>query len=686
MKKKIIVFGIAMMCLSEITRAEETPDTLTQTLQEVIVTGQSARQRQSTVTPGVERVELSKMSSLPVVFGENDLIKSIALLPGVSNEREGAGGFEVHGGNASQNLVQLDGITLYNPAHVMGIFSTFNDNALASATLYKGPVPAFYGGATSSVLETTLTRGNMERYHGCATVGILMAKIMAQGPIVKNRLSFAVAARRSYVDAFLKMVPKYRSTVMNFYDVSGKLTYIPRRGDYLDVSFFASHDNMAISDIMGMYWGNIGASVNWLTRRGERWMLTTTGAVSSYDPDMRMSIMRTDQRLTEYIRDYAVNERVDYRIDEDNAINFGVRSELLRVKSGDMRINGNRLVEIRSGWENDLWLNYEGRVGSRLDLAAGVRLGLFSALSSDHFHKFESLTGENPNFGSKTYFVPQPRISLKYDVAPFHSVKTGVSLSTQNIHAIRSTETSFPFDRYALTSREVRPEKSWQFVVGYNGMTDSGSFDWSVEAYYKTMRNVYDYDDGRTMFSEIDLESIISGGSGRSYGLELMVRKNVGALTGWLSYTLSKTQTRIPEINDGRWYDASNDRRHNLSATATYKFNNRWQMSAVFSYSSGQPLTVPDVKYEIDGTTCYYFSERNGYRTPASHHLDLSAVYTHEGKKFTYQWAFGIYNLYNHYNPFVVYFTDDSSKPSGTKAVQQSLYGIVPSVSYTLKF
>lgn len=224
-----------------------------------------------------------------------------------------------------------------------------------------------------------------------------------------------------------------------------------------------------------------------------------------------------------------------------------------------------------------------------------------------------------------------------------------------------------------------------QYGIGYAGMTADGMFDWSAEGYYKSLRNVYDYQDGRTMFSQVNIESIILGGRGRSYGLEFMFRKNVGRLTGWISYTLSRTRTRIPGINDGRWYDASNDRRHDLSLAAVFRLSDRWSLSGSWIFSSGQPLTAPDVKYELDGTTCYYYSQRNGYRTPPVHRLDLSATWTRPGRHFDTQWSFGIYNAYCRYNPYIVYFEDDPSKPSGTRAVQQSLFGLVPSISYTIK-
>ncbi|MDE5839289.1 MAG: Plug domain-containing protein, partial [Muribaculaceae bacterium] len=294
-----------------------TADTIPETqLNELTVTGNSARQRIENPRIGTERLELVRLSQLPSFGGENDIIKSISLLPGVRSEGDGGGGFEVRGGSAYQNLVLLDGISLYNPSHVMGIFSTFNDDALGSATLFKGPVPPMYGGATSSVLETSLMPGDMESYHGSFTVGILAAKIMAQGPIVKDKLSFAVTARRSYVDAFLQLVPKYRSTIMNFYDITAKLRYIPRSGHIIDGSFFMSRDNMAISDLMGLYWGNIGASVNWTARTSDYLSFTTSGAFTHFNPKMEMDIMDLDQVMWTYIHNYSLNEKMRWQISD----------------------------------------------------------------------------------------------------------------------------------------------------------------------------------------------------------------------------------------------------------------------------------------------------------------------------------------------------------------------------------
>lgn len=669
-------------------RSAEPTDTVrrTEVLQEVVVTGNSARQRLSNLRIGAERLELSKFASLPGFGGENDIIKSLSLLPGVRSEGDVGGGFEVRGGNASQNHILLDGISLYNPSHAMGIFSTFNDNAISGATLYKGPIPVGFGGASSAVLETTLDPGDMEAFHASASVGILAAKVKVEGPIVRNKLSFAVTARRSYVDAFLKIVPKYRSTVMNFYDITAKLRYQPNAQNMVDGAFFISHDNLAISKLMGLYWGNLGGSLNWTARTRGIATFTTTAALTHFEPKMAMAMMDIDQTMWTYIHNYALNEKVRLAFTDKQSVELGLRSDLTQVKSAEWEVNGPREREIRSLIENSVWADYTGNFADRVELAAGVRLNVSSVLSAPRFHDYASLLGIDAQFRSKTYVIAEPRINLKYNISQLHNIKAGFGISSQNLHSIRSSATSFPFDRYALTSADVKPERSALYAIGYNGMTANGAFDWSVEGYYRGINNVYDFKDGRGMMSDIALESLILGGRGRSYGAEFMVRKNSGKLTGWISYTISHTQTKIDGINNGQWYNATNDRRHDFSVTAIYQFNERWSASGSWIYLSGQPLTAPDVKYEIAGETCYYYSRRNGYMTPATHRLDLSAKYTHTGRRFTYEWAFGLYNAYFRYNPYVVYFTDAPDSPSGTKAVVSTILPILPSVSYTLKF
>lgn len=663
------------------------PDSIDiKSLEEVVISGQGASQRISNGQLGSENLELNKLALTPQLFGEADIIKSISLLPGVHGEADGAGGFEVRGGNAYQNLVTLDGMTLYNPSHMMGIFSTFNDDAMGRAVLHRGPIPVYLGGASSSALETHMRSGSSDHYRFSASVGILNAKIAAEGPILKDRLSFSVAARRSYVDLFLKLIPQYKHTVMNFQDVNTKIHYKVNRNNFIDGSFFFSRDNLAVSDLMTMNWGNLAGSVNWNCSSDNGWYLTTTAAVTDYTTLMGMDIMASSQKITQFIHSFSINESVRHSFSDNHSIRSGFRSELLRVKSGDMHVDEAHYLDIRSGWSNSAWLSYDGDLTTWLTLSVGGRLSLFSSLAGECFHDFEAINESMPDYRNKTYAHFEPRGSLRFNLNETNNIKVGASVTTQDIHGVRASSTTFPFDRYALSSSEVAPEVATQFSAGYVGMTPGGEWDWSIECYHKTMKNVYDYKDGMSMFSRVNLEDIILGGRGRSYGLELMLRKNTGRLNGWVSYTLSHTQTKIEGINEGRWYNASNDRRHNIALVGIFDLNSKWKFSASWTFSSGRPLTAPDEKYEIAGTTCYYYSGRNTYKTPPSHRLDLSATYTRIGRKVTSIWTFGLYNAYAHQSPFVIYFEDDSSKPSGTRAVQQSLFSILPSVSYTIKF
>lgn len=654
-------------------------------LREVVITDLSARNRILNSHLGSETLDLNQLAMTPQLFGEADIIKSIALLPGVRTETDGAGGFEVRGGNAYQNLVLMDGMTLYNPSHMMGIFSTFNEDAMSKATLHKGPVPVTFGGASSSVLETYMKPGAGDKFNFSGTIGILNAKVSLSGPVIKDKLTYQISARRSYVDLFFHLIPQYKGTVMNFYDVNAKLRYSTKESGHIDFSFFVSRDNLAVSKLMALHWGNLAGSVNWFVRKAD-WSFTTTASATDYTTDMGMDIMDAGQSLKEYIKTFNLNERINYEFSDTRNLEIGLRSELLQVKSADIEVQGNRQREMCSGWQNALWLKYEDCYASFLFLEAGLRASFFSALSQDRFHYFDAMNEIAPEFLPKPYFNLEPRLSLKLQINEYHNLKAGASVSTQSLHGIRATSTTFPFDRYALSSGFVKPEVAVQYSLGYSGMTPAGSWDWSAEVYYKTMQNVYDYKDGVTMFSRINLESLILSGKGRSMGLELIVRKNFGKLTGWFSYTLSKTETKIPGINSGRWYNASNDRRNDIAVVGLYDFNDKWNLSASWTYSSGKPLTAPDSKYLIDGVTCYYYSERNSYITPPSHRLDVSARYVRQGRKFTSIVAFGIYNLYSHQSPFVIYFEDDPTKPSGTRAVQRSLFGILPSISYTLKF
>lgn len=662
------------------------------TLQGVTIMSRSAQRRLSEVQVGVERIDVGTMAKVPALFGERDIIKSLQLLPGVKSESEASSGYQVRGGTSAQNLILLDGATIYNAGHLMGLFSTFNDNALNNAALYKGMVPAYFGGATSSVFDVSTRVGDMSQYHFNASIGLLSANVAAEGPIQKEKSSFLFAGRRSYLDLFLKATKDYKDNTLNFYDANLQLAFRLSPHDRLSLSFFRGRDNMGVEDLMDMKWGNTTANASWLHTFNDRLYAHTQFTYSDFSDDVGIDMLNIYYTMKGFIRHLTFHHDQRWMPSKSVTLRYGVESTLLKLKSAEWDINLLHQREKRDAWTNAAWVNQEWKVSDKLDISAGLRLRLHTVLGGAPYYEIDdegNITDTfHPDEGSvvKTYTDLEPRLSANLRLSPQHSLKLGYSRTTQDIHAIRAGSMSMPFDRYTMTSNLLKPEKADQVALGWTGITRESDYDFSAEAYYKWVRNVYDYRDGKSFYSEIEIERLLLGGKGRAYGLELCAHKNKGRLTGWLSYTLSWSENKIAGINNGEWYTASNDRRHDFCVIGIYQASPSWELSAMWRYNTGQALTAPSAKYEIDGRTFYYYAERNGYRAPASHRLDLSASHTKKWRRSTHIWSFGIYNAYNRYNPFVIRFENDDDKPSGTKARLTAMFGIVPSVSFTVKY
>ena len=682
---------VGILLFPTVSRAQKDDIAHEETLREVTISSRSAQKRVDEVQVGVEKVEIATLAKVPSLFGEKDILKGIQLLPGVKSESEGSGGYQVRGGTAAQNLILLDGATVYNAGHLMGLFSSFNDDALMNGSLYKGMVPAQLGGGSSSVFDISTRSGDVNNYHYGASVGLLSAKVMAEGPIQKDKSSFLVAGRRSYLDLFLGLSDEYKNNTLHFYDTNVRLNFHLSPKDMLVLSFFHGRDNMAIADMMMMEWSNTAATANWLHTFSDTRYVNTKLAYSIYQCDMGMDMLSSYYKMKGYIR-HATLRHQQVWAPGQHRFNYGLEGTFLQLQSAEWDIVELHERERRNALMGAAWIGDEWRVGKQLELSAGVRLHLFSVLGGAPYYQIDkdgNIT-ETLNTASghivKTYTNVEPRLSAKLKLSQLHSLKLGYSRTSQDIHAISNSSMSMPFDRYTMTSNIVAPEQADQIALGWAGITKNGEYDFSAEAYYKDIRNVYDYRDGKLFYSEIEIERLILGGKGRAYGLELCAHKNKGLLTGWVSYTLSWSDNKIEGINGGQWYTASNDRRHDLSVVGMYKLSNTWEVAATWHYNTGQALTAPSGKYDMSGSTFYYYHERNGYRAPACHRLDISATYTKKHGRATHIWSFGIYNAYNHYNPYVIQFLNDDDKPSGTKVEQTSLFGIIPSVSFTIKY
>ena len=681
---------ILSTCLAIVT--PESEDSIrTEQLDEVVVTANSVRQRIQNVQTGAEVIQIENLTSTPQLFGENDIMRSIQLLPGVKSESDASSSFQVRGGTSAQNLVLFDNAPIYNVGHVGGMFSTFNDDALAGATLYKGLLPAQYGGASSAVLDITGRTGNKQSYHGGATIGLLAAKGTFEGPIVKDKASFLVTARRTYMDMFLKMSPDFKNNTLYFYDINAKLDWTIGRRDQLFLTFFTGYDRTAVDKMVDIRWSNLMGSLKWLHHFNGGSNSQTTLYYSGYGNDNGVDFVGMNLWYKGHIRQGGLRQSFTINIGEPYQLKAGFQSSLMNVKSAEWQVVNKYGKEERRAWENTAWLNGTFKFSEMLTVSAGVRLNLFSPLGGSLYYDLDpdGSIAWYYNYGKNeivtTHTVIEPRASISIQPTELTSIKLGYARTSQNIHALRNQNTSTPFDRYAISSNLFKPEIADQVSAGVFMMTPSQDYDFSLEGYYRKTDNVLDYRDGKSFSSEIELERLILAGEGKSYGMEFCARKNLGRLTGWIAYTLAWSKTRIDGINNGNWYDANNDRRHDINIVAAYKLSQRWTLNAAWVFNSGQAFTAPSSKYQIIDNWIYYYAERNGYRAPDYHRLDVSASWTKRGEKVTREWVFGIYNLYNRYNPFLINF-EDSDNGARTRAVQYSLFGIVPSVSFNIKF
>ena len=671
----------------------------TERLEEVVVTSNSARQRIQNVQTGAEVIQLEDLASAPQLFGQTDIMRSIQLLPGVKAESDASSSFQVRGGTSAQNQVLFDLAPVYNSGHLAGLFSAFNEDALASATLYKGLLPAQYGGASSAVLDITGKTGNRSGWHGGVSVGLLAAKGTIEGPIAKDKASLLVTARRTYMDLLLKASKDFRDNTLYFYDFNVKLDWTPDRRNQFFLTFFTSHDRTAVDKMADIRWSNLTADLKWLHHFNGDAYAQTTAFLSNYLTDNGVDFLRMNLWYKGHIRQTSLRQDFSFNLSPFNLnLRAGLQTSLYNVKSAEWQVLSKYDKEQRRAWENTGWVNGTFNLRPDLQASVGLRVNAFSPLGGSLYYDIEDNgeIGWYYNYGEneivKTHLTLEPRASISWQPTSQTSVKIGYARTSQNLHALRNQSTSTPFDRYTMSSNIVKPETADQWSGGLYLMTSQQDYDFSIEGYYRQIRDVLDYKDGKSFSSEIEIERLILAGEGKSYGVELCARKNSGRLTGWIGCTLSWSKTRIDGINGGQWYDANNDRRHDINIVGMYKLNNRWTINAAWVFNSGQAFTAPSGKYQVIDNWIYYYAERNGYRAPDYHRLDVSAVLKcgkrKEGRgkrRVESEWVFGIYNLYNRYNPFLINF-EDSDNGARTKAKQYSLFGIVPSVAFNIQF
>ncbi len=692
---------------------------------EVVITGEQ-REVEANVKStqmGVTKMDIKTISKIPPLLGEVDVIRSIQLLPGVSTVGEGASGFNVRGGSIDQNLILLDEAPVYNSSHLFGFFSVFNPDAVKDVKLVKGGIPAQYGGRISSLLDIRMKEGNSKKFELNGGIGLLSSRFAVEGPILKDKMSFIVAGRRTYFDLFfpLSSDEQLASTVAYFYDLTAKVNYKINEKNTVFASGYFGRDKFGFGSAFGFEWGNSTTSLRWNHVFGSKLFSNLTAFYSKYDYALNIKADDDGFNWKSTIENRSVKPEFTWYLNDKNTITFGGQMLYYNFLPGKTTIlsNGVGLINELSrkyAFENSLFASNDMTVSKRLSFTYGIRYSNFANVGTgtklilgDTVAGIKRPVRDVQSIASGKILAQfgnfEPRFSAKYELTDESSIKASYNRMAQYIHLLSNTQASVPLDVWTPSTNNIKPQIGDQVALGYfhNFTWLANEFEFSSEVYYKEMQNQIDYIDGADLLLNRTLEAELLSGKGRAYGLELYLKKRKGAFTGWISYTLSRTERQVTGINNKDWYPTRFNKTHNLYLVGSYEINNKWSASANFVFSTGVPGTFPTNRIEYQGFVIPHNSEnlRNNYTLPAYHRLDISATYDpnkDSQKRWKGSWTFGIYNVYARRNPFGIYFqqTPPSDNPSkddrvtqstNTQAIRFSILGtLVPSATYNFTF
>ena len=667
----------------------------TSQLDEVVVTSTRKDENVTSIQMGVQKLDLKEIKSIPVLFGENDILKTMQLLPGVMPAGEGNSGFCVRGGGADQNLILLDEAIVYNSSHLLGFFSVFNSDAIKDMTIYKGGEPADYGGRLSSVVDIKMNEGNNQKYGVSGGIGLISSRLNAEGPIVKGKGSFSISARRTYADMFLKLS---KDTLANksklyFYDLNAKANYRFNDNNKIYLSGFLGKDVLGLGNSFGLDWVNVTATARWNHLFSPQLFSNTSLIFSNYNYNVSLS-NTNNLNILSRIQNFNIKQDFQYYANPDNRLKFGFNSTYYTVVPGTITANKNSVsLNNKYAWENTFYASHAVTLAKNIKTEYGFRLTSFSLLGPGNFYTYDALgnTIDTTSYASgdfvKTYLKFEPRVSLTYTLSGKSSIKASYDRNSQNLHLISNSTSSDPTSLWLPSSNNVKPEIADQFSVGYYRNLKENKYEFSAEVYYKNLQNQIDYKNSARMSFNENIESQLLYGKGRAYGLELFFKKKYGRFNGWISYTLSRSEKKFNDINQGNYYPATQDRPNDLSLVGIFELSKKWTLSGTWVYYTGNAVTFPSGKYPIDGKVLNYYTERNGYRMPDYHRLDISATWVNK-KTATREssWSFSIYNLYNRENAYSISFRQDPDNSTKTQALQTTLFKIVPSITYNFKF
>lgn len=680
-------------------------------LDEVLVFGEREDASVKNVQMSVNKMEMKTVKKMPALLGEIDVVRSLQYLPGVSSIGEGSSGFNVRGGGIDQNLVLLDEAPIYNSSHLMGFFSIFNPDVVKDVKLIKGGVPANYGGRVSSILDVSMKEGNKKNFAFTGGIGSIFSRFALEGPIVKDKGSFVVAMRRSYIDVLAKpfLDKDIRDSKFHFQDFTVKGNYKLDDKNTVYLSGYFGKDIFGSG--FGFDWGNATTTVRWNRVFSNKLFLNTTAFYSQYnyalDSDLEKKKTEDIFRWKSRISNFSLKPDFTWYLDSKNTLSFGGQSIYYGFKPGDAMVTSGGesrpiSLETKKAVESAIYVSNEQKVNDWLSLNYGLRYSFFNYFGAGIAYEFNenAPTGDSKplvnsfetNGSIKNYGNFEPRFAANLSLSNSTSLKVSYNRLAQYIHLLSNTAASSPLDVWMPSTNNIKPQISDQVALGLFKNFNQNKYETSVELYYKSLENQIDY----VRNAELLLNELVEGdllyGKGRAYGAEFFVKKNKGALNGWVSYTLSRTERKIDGLNNNDWFLSRIDRKHNLSVVSIYDISKKWSLGATFSYTSGTPATFPTSKYVWQGIVVPHndLDERNTYRIPASHRLDFSVTKQNKHaffKKGESEWVFSVYNVYNRRNPFSVYVRQNPDDASKTEAVQFSVFGsILPSITYNFKF
>lgn len=687
----------------------------TESLDEVVIETDNERLDVRSSQMSANTLSTTTIKKIPVVLGEVDVIKAITLLPGVTSAGEGASGFNVRGGAADQNLILLDEATLYNSSHLFGFFSVFNPDAIKDLTLYKGGIPARYGGRISSVLDIYQKDGNKREYHASGGIGLVASRLLLEGPIKKDEASFLIGGRSSYAHLFLPLFDN--DNVAYFYDLNAKLSYNLNDNNRLYLSGYFGRDVFEISDSFANSFGNTTLNLRWNHLFSDKLFSNLSLIYSDYYYGLELKFVEFD--FDSGIRNFNLKYDFSHYISNNVDLRYGINSIYYKFNPGDVTpttedsgINPFKLTD-KYAWENAAYVDAEIDLSDKISVQAGLRLSTFNRLGQDQLFLYEN---DNPiiynpsldiyqkatpidtvSFSRsetiKSFANLEPRFAISYLLNDDSSIKASYNRMTQYIHLISNTTSPTPFDIYAPSGKYIEPQLGDQVALGY--FRNFKNYSLEVETFYKKVKNRLDYVDDADLIANDAVEQILLKSEARAYGLEVLFKKNTGKLQGWIAYTLSKSEQRTPGrtaiesgINNGEWYNSAWDKTHDISVTGQYELTNKWSFGANFIFQTGIPTTYPEGQYEYNGVVVPVYEARNSSRLSAFHRMDLSATWTpkpESTKRWKGEWVFSIYNAYNRKNAASVSFRENTDI-NQNEAVRLSIFGIIPSVTYNFKF